>query len=151
MKEIRLLKMKGVRSLKIKYRSLWGTHLSTCGTWKTQLYFLCQEDSIGHDLVQVRTENMYHVGTKSKCEYTRCKKALCSGAHVSFVYPWSLAVPVIGELQAPGGRIGAVHCDSPWSASCSTGVMSSTHSSLLTCSLCLRPGSWLTPLCSWGH
>lgn len=41
---------------------------------------------------------MFHVGAKSKHEYTRCKKALCSGAHLSFVCPWSLAVPIAGEL-----------------------------------------------------
>lgn len=72
---------------------------------------------------------MFHVGTKNKCEYTRCKKALFSGAHLSSVCPWSLAVPIAGELQAPGGtRIGAVHCDAPSSTSCSTGAMSSnTH------------------------
>lgn len=81
------------------------------------------------------------MGTKSKCEYTRGKKALCFGAHMSLVCPWSLAVPIAGKLRAPGGtRIGAVHCDAPWSTSCSRGAMSS--SSQLSAHLQFAPKGW---------
>lgn len=34
--------------------------------------------------------------------------------HLPFVCPWSLTVPIPGELQAPGSaRVVVVHCDAP--------------------------------------
>lgn len=54
------------------------------------------------------------MSTNSKCEYTRCTEALCSGAYLLSVYPWGLAVSIAGELQAAGGaRFEVVYCDAP--------------------------------------
>lgn len=76
--------------------------------------FFARGYSTRHDLIQLRTENILSVGTDSKCEYTSCKKALCSGAHLPSVSPWSLTVPTTGQLQAPGAaRVEAVPCDAP--------------------------------------
>lgn len=58
-----------------------------------------------------------------------------------FVCPWNLAVPIAGELQAPGGiRTGVVHCDASWSTSCSMGVMSS-NTALCRHAVCASAGS----------